>query len=157
MKLPITIAAEQQVSKQLAITKYELEQIEAWANFETLKANWYHDEAKSVRCQIALVSPEYFQARFTEQETGQEAEQETSLADWQIDQTTQSAYKFPELGDKQIIFIATCQQGLNKQNFDSSQASSSQWIGSENAVKLQQLIRHWLLTLAKHYALDAID
>ncbi|REL30732.1 hypothetical protein [Thalassotalea euphylliae] len=162
MKLPIRIAAEQQVSDALNITKHDLERIEAWANFETLKANWYGDEANSPSCQIALVSPEYFQAKFGAAADATQGDHKGSaevgaLAGWQINGETLSAVKFVDLASKQLIFIAISESLLVKQLTDQESVETSQWIGTDHAVKLQQIIRYWLLQLAAHFNLDAID
>ncbi|REL25574.1 hypothetical protein DXX93_02760 [Thalassotalea euphylliae] len=165
MKLPIRIAAEQQVSDALNITKHDLERIEAWANFETLKANWYGDEAHSPSCQLTLVSPQYFNAKFlpesalpkTLPETLSKNTQE-HLVGWQLDDDQTAAIKYGELGSKHLIVISVDDNQLNVLMAKVSQNSPpSEWIGSDNAVKLQQVIRHWLLHLAKHFDLDPID
>ncbi|REL34358.1 hypothetical protein [Thalassotalea euphylliae] len=162
MKLPIRIAAEQQVSDALNITKHELERIEAWANFETLKANWYGDEANSPSCQITLVSPEYFDKKFSAQL--QTTSSDDPITGFQLDESQTVAFKFAELGSKQLIVISTTDEILTEQLAQTSNTSdksheseTSQWIGSENAVKLQQVTRIWLLTMATHFGLDLID
>ena len=167
MKLPIRIAAEQQVSDALKVTKHDLERIEAWANFETLKANWYGDETNSPSCQITLVSPEYFDKKFSSQLPVNDVN--NAMAGFQLTEDQQVAFKFTELGAKQLIVISTNEQQLSEQlaqateTPDKDQTSqartsqTSQWIGTENAVKLQQLIRIWLLTMAKHFNLGLID
>lgn len=161
MKLPIRIAAEQQVSDALNITKHDLERIEAWANFETLKANWYGDEAHSPSCQLTLVSPQYFNAKFLSESSSSETlskNSEQHLVGWQLDDNQTTAIKYGELGSKHLIVISIDEGQLNtlvEQMAQDSQPSA--WIGSDNAVKLQQVIRHWLLHLAKHFDLDPID
>ncbi|WP_448551158.1 hypothetical protein [Thalassotalea montiporae] len=162
MKLPIRIAAEQQVSDALNITKHELERIEAWANFETLKANWYGDEANSPSCQITIVSPEYFDKKFST--LLQTTSSDDPITGFQLDESQTVAFKFAELGSKQLIVISTTEQLLIDQlskisdkSGGAQESQNSKWIGTENAVKLQQVIRQWLLSMAKHFGLDLID
>ena len=144
LNLPITISAEKAVSEALELSKQALERIEAWANFETMKASWYEDEDLHVRCQITLVSDDTFDSKFAS----------LTMPEWQVNLTEKSARKIVTLAEKQHIIIAINQSYTNAKP-DKEQTSS--WIGSDVQINVQALIRKQLLTLAKEHQLDPID
>ena len=144
LNLPITISAEKAVSEALELSKQALERIEAWANFETMKASWYEDEDLHVRCQITLVSDDTFDSKFAS----------LTMPEWQVNLTEKSARKIVTLAEKQHIIIAINQSYTNAQP-DKEQART--WIGSDVQINVQTLIRKQLLTLAKEHQLDPID
>ncbi|MAG75505.1 MAG: hypothetical protein CL811_01990 [Colwelliaceae bacterium] len=144
LNLPITISAEKAVSEALEISKQALERIEAWANFETMKASWYEDEDLHVRCQITLVSDETFNSKFAS----------LTLPEWQVNIEEKSARKLVTLAEKQHVIIAINESYTSAQP-DKAQASS--WIGSDVQINVQALIRKQLLMIAKEHQLDPID
>lgn len=140
-KLPLTISAEQQVCQQLDLSKTVLEKLEAWANFETLKANWYGDEANCLRCQFTLVTSDTFNSKFSTLEGD----------GWQVDNHQLVARKTGSLSEKHhIIFVFNEQNKLPDEQL-------GHWLGSELQVQLQAKLRQELLTLAQLHQLDAID
>ncbi|WP_448211917.1 hypothetical protein [Colwellia sp. MEBiC06753] len=139
--LPIVISAEQGICQQLGLTSAMLEKLEAWANFETLKANWYHDETQSIRCQFTFVSSELFAKKFSQ----------TSLADWQIDQEQQVALKVGDIQTKQQIVLTLTEDDL------AAKTATSTWIGEHIQANIQQKVREHLLYLAQFHQLDPID
>lgn len=64
LDLPVTISAEGRLSEKYGLTKQVLEQLEAWANFETLKANWYGDDSRQISTKFVLVSKATFDTSF---------------------------------------------------------------------------------------------
>ncbi|WP_440874570.1 hypothetical protein [Thalassotalea sp. PLHSN55] len=59
--LPMTLSAESKLTDNLHHGKQLLEQLEAWLNFQALKANWFADENKSLTCTFVLLSQQSFQ------------------------------------------------------------------------------------------------
>ncbi len=144
LNLPITISAEKTVSEALELSKQALERIEAWANFETMKASWYEDEDLHLRCQITLVSEDTFDSKFAS----------LKMPEWQVNLTEKSARKIVTLAEKQHIIIAIDESYTSAQP-DKEQASS--WIGSDVQINVQTLIRKQLLMLAQEHELAPID
>lgn len=140
-KLPITISAEQHVSENFDLSKSVLEKMEAWANFETLKANWYQDEINFFKCQFTLVSAQTFQDKFAN------LQQE----DWQINNVEKTAIKSGDISVKHHV-ILTIDESIQQ---PSDKAGT--WIGSDIQANLQGIIRQHLLAFAKQHNLDPID
>ncbi|MFD2165140.1 hypothetical protein ACFSJY_02595 [Thalassotalea euphylliae] len=141
IKLPITVSAEEQVSEQFDLNKQILERIEAWANFETMKANWFEDEDYNIRCQFTLISQHTFDEKFRALDS----------TDWSVDTDKCTAVKLGDIAQKQHVFITI----TDELNAAIEQAGT--WIGSNVQANVQQLIRQWLLVLADKYQFDAID
>ena len=60
LPMPITINADNGLSASLGISARVLSKLEAWANFATLKANWYGDTEQEIQLKITLVSEALF-------------------------------------------------------------------------------------------------
>lgn len=61
LPMPIIINADNALSTSLGISTRALSKLEAWANFATLKANWYGDTEQEIQIKITLVSEALFE------------------------------------------------------------------------------------------------
>ncbi|NMP30243.1 hypothetical protein HII17_01605 [Thalassotalea sp. M1531] len=141
IKLPIVISAEQKVSELFDLSTGMLEKLEAWANFETLKANWYGDEDIELKCQFTLVSADTFQQKFAS----------LDMPEWKIDNENNAALKFGGIEEKQHIIL-----DMENQHYGDI-ADKSRWLSNDIQLQLQILLRHWLNQIARQYQLDVLD
>jgi len=140
IKLPIVISAEQKVSEYYGLTTGMLEKLEAWANFETLKANWYGDEDKTLNCQFTLVTAQTFKHKFAE----------INLPDWQVNLETGAALRFGDLCDKQHIIINIEHQPAAQQHV------KSRWLKEDIQLYLQAILKQWLNEVARQFNFDSL-
>lgn len=140
-KLPISISAEQAVCEDFKLPKSVLEKMEAWANFEALKANWYGNESSHLKCQFTLVSAHTFENKFAK----------STQEGWQIDNKERNAIKTGDIDTKHHVVLAI------DDSFNTPCEHSGAWIGPHIQANLQGVIRLHLLAFAKLHQLDPID
>ncbi len=58
--LPITLSVQAELAADMPAGKKLVEQLEAWLNFETLKANWFGNETNTLSCVFLLLSEQSF-------------------------------------------------------------------------------------------------
>lgn len=138
-KLPITINAEQALMDHLGLSKSMLEKLEAWANFSTLKANWYGDVNRPITLQITIVAPVFFQQHFINQ----------SKADWCVDSVNLTALSSSENKLKHSLIISLSPQ-------ETASEHKAKWVESDAQLMLQQQLHLFLNTLAEKLDLDPI-
>jgi len=139
--LPITISADKALMETFGLSTTLLEKLEAWANFSTLKANWYGDESKVVAIKITLVNQAFFNQHFLTSEP----------ENWQINQEKQQAISASKHQLKQSIFIVV--DKINQQQL----SRDAKWIESELQQGLQQELWQLLNDIGMQLSFDAID
>lgn len=142
-KLPITINAAEQLLAELNLSQSMLEKLEAWANFETLKANWYGDISLNLACKITLVNKAFFQQNFIN----------TCNDNWQLN--NEQAYAISEKNNFRntsvIIPINELTGKDNKQN-----SAEAPWVETSIQADIQQQVTKVLNELAVHLKLPPL-
>ena len=136
--LPITINADQALIQALGLSESLLEKLEAWANFSTLKANWYGDASKALSIKVTLVNQAFFEQHFL----GQENEK------WLVNKESNTALSSSTSQQTHSVFIALLDV--------SAMPSNAKWIESDIQGQLQQQLRLFLNQFALTLALDPI-
>lgn len=130
-QLPITINADRQLQSALNITKAMLEKLEAWCNFETLKAGWYGDTSLDIKCQITLVNLSFFKQHFIH----------SSNENWHL--MSDNSYA---VNEKYNFRITNVILPITENCFQNQ--STSPWIESELQASIQQYLTNVLNDLA---------
>lgn len=139
--LPITISADKALMETLGLSATLLEKLEAWANFSTLKANWYGDEHKVVAIKITLINQAFFNQHFLA----------TERENWQITPEKQQAISASTNQLKQSVFIVVDKVNQQQLNHD------AKWVESKLQEELQQELWQLLNHIGKQLSFDAID
>lgn len=135
-KLPIAINADQTLVQEQALTASMLEKLEAWANFSSLKANWYGDESKVISINITWVKEQFFTEHFTELNSN----------NWQVNTTDKVAQSLANNGLRRKVFIALTQDEASP----TEGLKQGKWLGNA----LEQQIQIQLLKLLNDIAID---
>lgn len=136
-ELPIVVSAENQLMQEMLLDKQALLKLEAWLNFETLKANWYGNEARLIDLNITLITANKFHSLFKE-----------TIELWQIDTTNLFAIQFGDSSKTNIknkVII-----GL-EENFV---VNVDNYVNFEK--KVQPLMTNIVNKIASHFQLDHI-
>jgi hypothetical protein len=140
--LPITISADKVLLNELGLSVPLLEKLEAWANFSTLKANWFGNETKVISIKITLVKHEFFQQHFLDnpQDKWQISEDELIAVSKSASQLTQSVF----LSVTQLI------------NQGSVNTKHAPWIETDLQASIQQRLYEFLNQVALELGFDSI-
>ncbi|WP_286263149.1 hypothetical protein [Thalassotalea atypica] len=136
--LPITINADQALIQSLGLSGGLLEKLEAWANFSTLKANWYGDDSKTISIKVTLVSQAFFEQHF----------QLKTNDKWQLNTQSNTALSSSASQKKHSVFMALLDI--------SATANSAKWVESNIQGQLQHQLQLFLNELAQSLGLDPV-
>ncbi len=140
--LPITISADKALLAELGLSIPLLEKLEAWANFSTLKANWFSDESKVISIKITLVNHTFFKQHFLDNQSDK----------WQISADQLIAVSKSATQLTQSVFLSVTEL-VNQGCANKRQAP---WIETDLQAKIQQRLYEFLNQVAQNLAFDSI-
>ena len=140
--LPITISADKVLLEELGLSVPLLEKLEAWANFSTLKANWFSDESKVISIKVTLVNHDFFQQHFLE----------SANEKWQVSADELIAVSTSATQLTQSVFLSVTQLVAH----GSANKKHAPWIETDLQAKIQQRLYEFLNQVAQNLGFDSI-